>query len=95
MTTYRWGEETHEPTFRKGPPDEKGRRPLTPRQREVLDVMKAFHRDRGFMPTYRELSNLFGWSGPASARNHVQLLELKGWVLTVPNAARAIQILDD
>lgn len=95
-TTFRWGDQPKTlGLFRKGPPDERGRRPLTPRQRVVLDAVKQFIADHGYAPTMRQLSDSFGWSGPAAARHHFMRLERKGWIARVPGAARAISVIED
>jgi repressor LexA len=83
------------PRFRKGPPDARGRLPLTPRQREVLDVVKLFVRDHGYPPSMRQLSDAFGWAGPAAARHHFLLIERKGWIVREPRSPRAIRLVDD
>ena len=79
----------------EGPPDDRGRRPLTPKQRVVLDAVKKYIADHGYAPTMRELADSFGWSGPAAARHHFTLIERKGWITRVPGAARAINLIDD
>ena len=76
-------------------PDSVTRQPLTPRQREVLGVVKTFIRDHGYAPSMRQLAGLFGWSGPAAAQHHFKLIERKGWLAREPRSPRAMRVIDD
>jgi len=52
-------------------------RPLTPRQREVLDTIDAMTEPRG--PTFREMADRVGIS-PRAIQYHIMLLEEAGFV---------------
>lgn len=70
--------------------------PLTPRQRQVLDFLKAYRLARGFVPSLAEVDAALGLGGPAGAHHHLRALEKKGYVRRGPKkAARAVTILEE
>ena len=54
--------------------------PLTSRQREILDWIKAFQGREGMPPTVREIGAAFGMRSTGSVRTHLQALRRKGWL---------------
>jgi repressor LexA len=55
------------------------RRPLTARQREVLDFVRIFAAQHGYPPTVREIGAHFGFV-PRSVFDHLEALEKKGYL---------------
>jgi repressor LexA len=66
---------------------------LTPRQREVLDFIQEFAAERGAPPTLQEISTHFGFKSPNAAREHVRLIEQKGFLQRVEHQARGIRLI--
>ena len=44
---------------------------LTPRQREVLEVIEQFQRERGFPPSVREIGTAVGLTSPSTVHAHL------------------------
>ena len=59
--------------------DGESRRPLTSRQREVLDFVRKFAAQQGYPPTVREIGAHFGFV-PRSVFDHLEALEKKGYL---------------
>jgi len=55
-------------------------RPLTPRQQEVLDLIKAKMLDTGMPPTRAEIARQLGFKSPNAAEEHVKALAKKGFI---------------
>jgi len=53
---------------------------ITARQREVYDTIVRFHRQKGFMPTFRDLMALLGIKSPNGLMWHMEALLKKGWI---------------
>ena len=53
---------------------------LTQRQQEVFDTILRLAADTGRLPTYREISDSMGFSGPNAVVGHLTLLAKKGFV---------------
>ena len=70
------------------------RRPLTARQREVLDFIREFMGRVGYPPTVREIGAHFGFV-PRSIFDHLKALERKGYLRRDAAKSRSLQILDD
>ncbi len=62
-----------------GPTGSQPRRPLTERQREVLDFVRGFGAQHGYPPTVREIGAHFGFV-PRSVFDHLEALEKKGYL---------------
>jgi len=69
------------------------RPPLTARQREVLDFIRAFMRQASYPPTVREIGAHFGFV-PRSVFDHLKALERKGYIRREPSKSRSLQILE-
>lgn len=67
-------------------------KPLTKKQKEVLDYIAGYIDDNGYAPSYREIAEHFGFSSVATVTDHVQALKDKGAVENDFNAARSIQL---
>lgn len=63
-------------------------RPLTQRQREVLDWLLAETTDRQRLPTRRDLAAYLGATSAHAAQDYVRILEDKGYLARTPRGAR-------
>ncbi len=67
---------------------------LTPRQREVLEFIKAEIRSKGYPPSVREIGEAIGLSSSSTVHGHMARLEEKGYIRRDPTKPRAIEVLD-
>ncbi|WP_132876732.1 transcriptional repressor LexA [Tamaricihabitans halophyticus] len=66
---------------------------LTPRQRHVLEVIRA-HVDRfGYPPSVREIGDSVGLTSTSSVSHQLRALEQKGFLRRDPNRPRAVGVL--
>jgi repressor LexA len=65
--------------------------PLTAKQREVYEWMKA-HMGY-FSPTVREIATHFGFKSPNGVTCHLKALERKGWIRMAQGKARGIEVV--
>ncbi|HWI01180.1 MAG TPA: transcriptional repressor LexA [Propionibacteriaceae bacterium] len=73
-----------------GPADEHG---LTPRQRRILEVIKAAVELRGYPPSIREMGEAVGLASSSSVAHQLRALEHKGFLRRDPNRPRALEVL--
>ncbi len=66
---------------------------LTPRQRLVLDTIRASVEDRGYPPSMREIGERVGLTSPSSVKHQLTALERKGYLRRDPNRPRAIEVV--
>ncbi|MEM7050737.1 MAG: transcriptional repressor LexA [Acidobacteriota bacterium] len=67
---------------------------LTERQKEILDFILEFQRDRGVSPTHREICEHFGYSSYGTVYKHLKLLQEKGFLRREWNQKRGIEVVD-
>ena len=67
---------------------------LTDKQGQVYDFIVTFISDKGYSPTYRDISERFGML-PRAAYDAVRFIEKKGYIKTTPRVARSIVIIKD
>jgi repressor LexA len=65
---------------------------LTTRQKQVLAYVKDQQRLTGFVPTLQETAKHFGFKSLNSVRQHLRLIEKKGFVHRVPGRSRALVV---
>jgi repressor LexA len=63
---------------------------LTTRQKQVLSYVKDQQRQTGFVPTLQETAKHFGFKSLNSVRQHLRLIEKKGFVHRLPGRSRAL-----
>lgn len=68
--------------------------PLTKRQQEVLDFVKAHIKKYSFPPTILEITEAFDFRSQNAAHQHLRLIEKKGAIRRDPNFARAITVVE-
>jgi len=66
---------------------------LTPRQSEILELIRTHLQETGFPPTRAEIAAHFGFSSPNAAEEHLRALERKGAIEILPGASRGLRIL--
>ncbi len=71
----------------------KGKRKLTPRQREILSFLIRFLNEMGYPPTVREIALHFGLKGPRSPKKRLDALEEKGYIRRRPGKSRALEVI--
>src|SRR4026208_1730312 len=64
---------------------------LTKRQREVLDFINGWIRERGYPPTLREIGNHFGIKPTHGVSDHLKALEKKGAIERAGLKSRAMR----
>ncbi len=74
-----------------GPADATG---LTPRQRAILEVIRATVEERGYPPSVREIGEGVGLTSPSSVAHQLATLERLGFLRRDPNRPRALVVAD-
>jgi repressor LexA len=69
--------------------------PLTPRQTEILEVIRQTLATRGMPPTIAEIAAAIGVSSTHGIRGHLQALERKGAIALVAGVSRGIRLLSE
>lgn len=65
---------------------------LTPRQAEILELIRDTLEETGMPPTRAEIADAFGFSSPNAAEQHLRALARKGVIEMVPGASRGIRL---
>jgi repressor LexA len=65
---------------------------LTPRQQQVLDVIKSHIEDTGYPPTRAEIAKELGFKSANAAEEHLKALSRKGAIEMIAGASRGIRI---
>lgn len=68
---------------------------LTERQRDILNFIRDFQRERGVAPTHREICDHFGFSSYGTVYKHLSLLEKKGLIRRDWNQKRGVELVGD
>ncbi|ABD12863.1 repressor LexA [Frankia sp. CcI156] len=87
--TRRGGTRGNVRAFPEGPTDAG----LTPRQRRVLEVIRAAVERRGYPPSVREIGEAVGLTSTSSVAHQLKVLEEKGYLRRDPNRPRAMEVL--
>ena len=69
-------------------------RPLTPRQKEILEVIQDFIDETGMPPTRAEIARQLGFKSANAAEEHLRALQKKGVLELMPGASRGIRLKD-
>src|SRR5690606_9788674 len=65
---------------------------LTPKQKAVLDYIRAYIEDHDYAPSYREIAEHLGLRSVATVAEHVETLREKGYLEKDPLEARSLQV---
>ncbi|MGL4754591.1 MAG: transcriptional repressor LexA [Aeromonadaceae bacterium] len=68
---------------------------LTPRQNEVLELIKECMQESGMPPTRAEIALRLGFKSANAAEEHLKALARKGVIRIMPGTSRGIQLLQD
>lgn len=66
---------------------------LTPRQQQVLDVIKGYIDDTGYPPTRADIARELAFRSANAAEEHLKALARKGAIEIIPGASRGIRLL--
>ncbi len=69
-------------------------RELTPRQKQILEMIQEFIAETGMPPTRAEIARQLGFKSANAAEEHLRALQKKGVLELVPGASRGIQLKD-
>ncbi len=67
-------------------------RPLTPRQSEILELIKRNIADTGMPPTRAEIARRLGFKSANAAEEHLKALAKKGCIEIIPGTSRGIRL---
>jgi repressor LexA len=65
---------------------------LTPRQREVLEIIEEHMRERGYPPSVREIGEAVGLTSPSTVHAHLAALQRRGYLRRDPTKPRALEV---
>ena len=68
---------------------------LTERQRDILNFIRQFQKERGVAPTHREICDQFGFSSYGTVYKHLSLLEKKGLIRRDWNQKRGVELVEN
>jgi repressor LexA len=68
---------------------------LTPRQAQVLDLIKHHISDTGYPPTRADIARELGFRSPNAAEEHLKALARKGAIEMIPGTSRGIRVPED
>ncbi len=69
-------------------------RELTPRQKQILELIQDFIFETGMPPTRAEIAKELGFKSANAAEEHLRALQRKGVLDLIPGASRGIQLKD-
>ena len=69
-------------------------RELTPRQKQILELIQDVIYETGMPPTRAEIAAELGFKSPNAAEEHLRALQRKGVLDLIPGASRGIQLKD-
>ena len=67
---------------------------VTERQRDILDFIRNFQKERGIAPTHREICDHFGFSSYGTVYKHLSLLQKKGLIRRDWNQKRGVELVE-
>ncbi len=70
-------------------------RPLTPRQAEILQLLKDYQAASGMPPTRAEIATQLGFKSANAAEEHLKALAKKGFIEMMPGTSRGIRLIED
>ncbi len=65
---------------------------LTPRQEEVLNLIRKYADETGYPPTRAEIARILGFKSANAAEEHIKALARKGAIEIIPGASRGIKL---
>lgn len=77
------------------PSSEQRQRPISKKQKEILDYLKEQILEKGYPPSVREIGEAVHLKSTSSVHAHLEALEKNGYIRKDPSKPRAIEILDE
>ncbi|MBO1519869.1 transcriptional repressor LexA [Oceanisphaera pacifica] len=68
---------------------------LTPRQSQVLDIVKEHIQQTGMPPTRAEIARTLGFKSANAAEEHLKALAKKGVITIMPGTSRGIRLVEE
>ncbi len=68
---------------------------LTPRQAQVLDLVRQYISDTGYPPTRADIARELGFKSANAAEEHLKALARKGAIEMIPGTSRGIRLPED
>src|SRR5262245_3844737 len=65
---------------------------LTPRQAQILQLIREHVSSRGYPPTRAEICRIMGFRSPNAAEEHLKALARKGAIEMAPGASRGLRL---
>lgn len=75
------------------PPLPQNLKPLSPKEKGVLDFVTAYFLENGHSPSYQEIKEHFGLASFNSVQNYLKQLQNKNYLRMFPGQKRCIEIL--
>ena len=72
-----------------------GNAALTPRQQQILDLIKQHIDNTGYPPTRAEIATELGFKSPNAAEEHLRALARKGVIEMISGTSRGIRLLEE
>ncbi|NIP80210.1 MAG: transcriptional repressor LexA [Gemmatimonadetes bacterium] len=69
------------------------KKPLTKKQREILDFIEDFAEGHGYAPSFEEIATRFGYASLATVHEHLENLRAKGYIRKGYNESRSIEVV--
>jgi repressor LexA len=69
------------------------KKPLTRKQREILDFVEEFAVGHGYAPSFEEIASRFGYASLATVHEHLENLRVKGYIRKGHNVSRSIEVV--
>jgi len=68
---------------------------LTPRQAQVLELIRQHIEETGYPPTRADIAQALGFKSPNAAEEHLKALARKGAIEMIPGTSRGIRLPDE
>ncbi|MEY3042053.1 MAG: LexA repressor [Pseudomonadota bacterium] len=68
---------------------------LTPRQSQVLDVIRSHIEETGYPPTRADIARSLGFRSANAAEEHLKALARKGAIALIPGTSRGLKLLEE
>ena len=67
-------------------------RKITKRQEEALQFIQDYTKLSGYPPTNRDMCRHFGFKSTNAAADLLKALEIKGYIVRIPNTSRTVKV---